>query len=224
MKAIALIGVALFAEVFLCSESPATTWCNNGVKCQCVDYCKDNGWSDFNRVGNAKAWLPAAEGKGYATGSIPRKGAILVLDSWGKNEAGHVAIVQDIVSSSQITVNHSNWSPSGVEDNTIYTRVAVKDVSSGSWTSVSFYGKGSYPVLGFIYPKGMTETEQVCDLTERKCDIRYYGSVGWFPPIDNCYRAAQWFVMSVRENEASYPIGSANVSACDQVPPACYPR
>lgn len=59
MKILTLIGVALFADVFLCSESTATTWCTNGVRCQCVDYCKDNGWGDFGGVGDAKDWFLA---------------------------------------------------------------------------------------------------------------------------------------------------------------------
>ncbi len=213
----------LLAMVFWCTESMAG-FCNNGVACQCVDYCKDNGWSSFDKAGNAKDWFPAAEGKGYATGKIPKKGAVLVLDSWSTNSFGHVAIVQDIVSSSEIIVNHANWSPSGSMDKTIYTGVSVRDVSStGNWSRVSFYGSGNFPVLGFIYPKGVSsETDTICDYVAEQCDIRIQGDVGWFPPVSLCQGASEWFIIDTDANGKKYPVASRpDASAC---PTACSPN
>lgn len=209
----------LLAMVFWCTESVAVTYCNNGVDCQCVDYCKDNGWSSFGGVGDAKDWFSAAEGKRYATGKTPKKGAVLVLDEWGTNLAGHVAIIQDIVSGSEIIVNHANWSP-----NIVDIGVSVRDVSStGNWSRVSFYGSGNYPVLGFIYPKGVSsETDTICDYVAEQCDIRIQGDVGWFPPVSLCQGASEWFIIDTDANGKKYPIASRpDASAC---PTACSPN
>ncbi len=217
--------LTLLAMVFWCTESSAG-FCNNGVDCQCVDYCKDNGWSSFDKAGNAKEWFTAAAGRDYATGKTPKKGAVLVLDSWEglrPNPAGHVAIVQDIVSSSEIIVNHANWSPSGLMDETIHTEVSVRDVSStGNWSRVSFYGSGNFVVLGFIYPKGISSSsDNICDYVTEQCDIRVQGDVGWFPAVSLCQGASEWFIIATDANGNKYPVASRpDASAC---PTACSP-
>lgn len=207
----------LLAVVFWWSEAIAVVYCQSGTSCQCVDYCKDNGWADFSGLGYAKNWFGAAARKGYTTGSTPKKGAVIVLDSWGSNPAGHVAIVQGIVSGSEIIVDHSNWSSSGETNDTVYYDVSVKDVSaSGNWSRVSFYGSGSYPVLGFIYQRGISsESDNACDPFAEKCTISRNGSVGWFPPVRNCRDADQWFIMGIDSKGNQYPMGSRpDNSAC----------
>lgn len=52
-------------------------------------------------------------------------------------------------------------------------------------------------------------------------DLRSRGIVGWFPPIDYCHRATQWFLIGTDPSGERYPIGSATRSACDLVPASC---
>lgn len=61
-----------------------------------------------------------------------------------------------------------------------------------------------------------------CDVAKRKCDINTYGSVGWYPPINDCRQATQWFLMQ-DTSEGKIPIGSSHVGSCDMIPAACYP-
>jgi len=60
--------------------------------------------------GNANQWLANARAAGWATGNVPRVGAI----AWtGKGYAGHVAIVE-AVNGSQVTVSDMNYAGVGV--------------------------------------------------------------------------------------------------------------
>ena len=179
-------GVFLLA-IFVWADAQAQ-YCHEGVPggCQCVAFAYDNGYSDFFGTGNAKNWYGAASGKGYSIGRTPRKGAVIVFDSWGKNTAGHVGVVVSDLVNGGVVMDHSNWAPNGDTDDKIHRDVPVKDLSGGSWTSVSVYGSGSYPVLGFIYPKANTlgspvtmcapisATQTVCwltkDGTDRSCE------------------------------------------------------
>lgn len=71
--------------------------------------------------GNANQWLANARAAGWATGSVPRVGAI----AWtGRGYAGHVAIVE-AVNGNQVTVSDMNYAGLGV----ITTRVT----SASEW-------------------------------------------------------------------------------------------
>lgn len=60
--------------------------------------------------GNARSWLSSARSSGYATGSAPAAGAIVVLnESW----LGHVAYVES-VSGSSITISEMNYRGWGI--------------------------------------------------------------------------------------------------------------
>lgn len=74
------------------------------------------------------------------------------------NRYGHLAVVTGIVNNREIIVNHANWLNKG----RIHLDTPVRDVSArNDWSTVKFWytpgnvlGKSSYPVSGFIYPKG----------------------------------------------------------------------
>lgn len=211
--------VAACLLVFCSGSVSAKQWCFDGSDCSCANYVKDNGWTAFSGLGDAKNWYGAAPGKDYVTGHTPKKGAVIVFDGWYTNTSGHVGIVQEIVSPSEILVNHANWSPDKVE-----LKVSMKDVSaSKNWSKVSVKGGATgYPVLGFIYTKGTSASSDVCDLTRQKCNLRVVENVGWFPPVNECRNANQWYLIGYDQDGAAYPRGSANVSVCDQLPQACY--
>lgn len=63
-----------------------------------------------------------------------------------------------------------------------------------------------------------------CDPTKQFCSFRAHGSVGWFPPVDNCYQASSWYILGKDPLGKDYMMGSSNVSACNQIPAACYSK
>ena len=79
--------------------------------------------------GNAITWLSGARSFGFATGSTPQAGAIMVTSEGGR--AGHVAVV-DAVNGDQVTVTEMNYSGFG--------RISTRTISSS-------YGQ----IMGYIY-------------------------------------------------------------------------
>lgn len=79
--------------------------------------------------GNAISWLSGARSFGYATGSTPQVGAIVVTTEGGK--AGHVGMV-DAVDGDQITISEMNYRGFGV--------ISSRTISAS-------YGA----ILGYIY-------------------------------------------------------------------------
>lgn len=74
--------------------------------------------------GNANQWLANARAAGWATGNVPRVGAI----AWtGKGYAGHVAIVE-AVNGSQVTVSDMNYAGVGV--------VTTRLTSASEWVYI----------------------------------------------------------------------------------------
>lgn len=79
--------------------------------------------------GDAITWLAGASSFGWATGSVPRAGAIMVS---AESAAGHVAYVEAVYSDGSFRVSEMNWTAWGVVD----SRVVIP---------------GRVPVRGFIY-------------------------------------------------------------------------
>lgn len=74
--------------------------------------------------GNANQWLANARAAGWATGNVPRVGAI----AWtGKGYAGHVAIVE-AVNGNQVTVSDMNYAGVGV--------VTTRLTSASEWVYI----------------------------------------------------------------------------------------
>lgn len=90
-------------------------------------------WHVANRrsvpwFGNAGTWLSGARAYGYATGSTPRPGAIMVT---AESPVGHVAYVESVGANS-FTVSEMNYRGWGVVD----------------WRTVAM---GSWFIRGFVY-------------------------------------------------------------------------
>jgi surface antigen len=118
---------------------------------QCVTYARTI--TDVAIRGNASTWWSQAAGR-YERGKTPVAGAVLAFKSMPGMRAGHVAVVEEIVSPRELVINHANWSVrGGVERN-----ARVVDVSdAGDWSEVKVsYGNGMgtrvNPTFGFIYP------------------------------------------------------------------------
>ena len=122
---------------------------------QCVPYARDH--SQVKIYGDAYTWWDQAAQK-YQRASTPESGAVLVLSGYAGPDRGHVAVVQKIISTREIRVDHANW----LDDGSIYLNDPVADVSADNdWSAVRVFniqtgawGGNIYPVKGFILPPG----------------------------------------------------------------------
>lgn len=90
---------------------------------------------------NANTWFEEAQERGFPTGTVPRLGAIACWDSDG---AGHVAIVEAILSNGNIITSNSAWKGTEFYLETHYYK------NTYNWTSKKTGKK--YTFQGFIYP------------------------------------------------------------------------
>jgi len=118
---------------------------------QCVPYARAH--SSIKIYGDAFTWWDQAAGR-YERGSLPGRGAVMVLNNYAGPQRGHLAVVRRVVGAREIRVDHANW----LEDGSIYVNNPVEDVSrDNDWSVVRVFnlktgGWGSrlYPVQGFI--------------------------------------------------------------------------
>jgi hypothetical protein len=127
---------------------------NSGQKpLQCVPYARDH--SGVKIFGDAYTWWDKAADK-YQRSPTPQSGAVMVLSGYAGTDRGHVAVVQKIISTREIRVDHANW----LDDGSIYLNDPVMDVSEeNDWSAVRVFniktgawGGNVYPVQGFILP------------------------------------------------------------------------
>ena len=86
--------------------------------------------------GNAAQWWWNARPFGFAEGSAPRPGAIMVMGYSGSSPQGHVAYVESVNSNGSFLVSEMNW----------------WGVPGGGWGRVDYRTVSSFSgVLGFIY-------------------------------------------------------------------------
>lgn len=122
----------------------------------CVPYARSATGMDIS--GNGGQWWYNAAGL-YARGQRPEPGSVLAMPSSGGMRAGHVAVVERVVSPREITIHHANWGGPGIRRGSVMRGVSVVDVSDrNDWSVVrvqaghdnSTFGR-VYPVQGFIY-------------------------------------------------------------------------
>jgi hypothetical protein len=127
---------------------------NSGQKpLQCVPYARDH--SGVKIFGDAYTWWDKAADT-YPRSKTPESGAVMVLSGYAGPDRGHVAVVQKIISTREIRVDHANW----LDDGSIYLNDPVEDVSQDNdWSAVRVFniqtgawGGNIYPVQGFILP------------------------------------------------------------------------
>jgi hypothetical protein len=120
---------------------------------QCVPYARARSGIDL--YGDASTWWDAAAGR-YERGDEPKLGAVIVMTGYAGAHRAHLAVVEDMVSSREIRVDHANW----LNDGAVYTDDPVVDVSpDNDWTEVRVWnpqtdswGIKTYLVRGFIGP------------------------------------------------------------------------
>lgn len=110
--------------------------------------------------GNGGDWWHNAAGL-YARGHTPEAGAIMAFSRTGQMRAGHVAVVQEVISAREVLIHHANWAGPGIRRGSIMQDVSVVDVSlNNDWSSVRVQvGRDQeslgriYPIQGFIYDR-----------------------------------------------------------------------
>jgi len=125
----------------------------SGAPLQCAIYARQRTGLELS--GDARNWWPQAEGR-YHRAATPSVGSVIVM---GGTEAGHVAVVTQVLNSKQIVVDHANWLGGGE----IITGALVEDASeAGDWSAVRVWnvetnsvGLRSYPVYGFVGPNAV---------------------------------------------------------------------
>ncbi|CAA7614745.1 CHAP domain-containing protein [Magnetospirillum sp. UT-4] len=124
---------------------------------QCVPYAREA--SGIALKGDAWRWWNAAAGL-YDRGSAPREGAVMVFNRQGSMRHGHVSVVNRVVTSRIIMVDHANWAPARSRGRgEISQAVPVMDVSpKGDWSQVRVwyhpandFGHRVYRTSGFVY-------------------------------------------------------------------------
>jgi hypothetical protein len=149
MHKMMMVGVALLGALVSGAPAQAKGW-------QCVTYARSV--SDVQIRGNAETWWGQAAGK-YERNRTPAVGAVMAMPGYGKMRLGHVAKVSRIVSDREIILNHANWSRRGG----VESAARAVDVSeAGDWSRVRIWFQGdmgltSYPVSGFIHPRGASD-------------------------------------------------------------------
>lgn len=122
----------------------------------CVPYARQATGMAIS--GNGGQWWYNAAGL-YARGNRPEAGSIMAFPGYGGMRAGHVAVVERVISSREVLIHHANWGGPGIRRGSIMRGVSVVDASPGNdWTQVRVqvghstenYGR-TYPVHGFIH-------------------------------------------------------------------------
>lgn len=123
---------------------------------QCAPYAR--AVSGIAIFGDARTWWGQAQGR-YATGTVPRAGAVMAFEPHRGMALGHVATVSRIIDSRNILLDHANWSPVKGRRGQVEKDVLAVDVSpDNDWTMVRVWyaplgglGTTAWPVSGFIY-------------------------------------------------------------------------
>lgn len=125
------------------------------------DKCK------YNLNMNAKEIFYNAKKLGLKTGIVPQEGALIV---WGNASYGHVAVVERVISETQIVVSQSGWEASVP----MWTALHLK--GDGNWVQGEDYKwmKNKYVLLGFVYHPEV-QKDSIMKPTEMK--ILYNGKV-----------------------------------------------
>lgn len=132
------------------------------VLANCTGYCQGR-WMELGNTntpyafhGNAGEWINEAIQAGYATGSEPQLGAIVVFAGWSTNKAGHVAIVEEISDDgSYIKCSESNYG------STIFEWPVYRYRDTG-WKRK---GSSSGSSIGFVYHPNIAPPEPTYTLT-----------------------------------------------------------
>ena len=100
-----------------------------------------------------------------------------------------------------------------------------RDLSVYERSSINFWaGYNKVSDLGFMDPVVFFSANSKggkiysCNPSKERCLFRANGPIGWYPPVNDCQQASQWFNLATVNGE-KIAVGSTTKSACPQV---CY--
>ena len=205
--------VALLAPVTVnAGDSSCEGFSSKNNPFVCGSYGNCTWWAAYKRsdlkstmTRSAVYWYEDAQGKGFPVGAVPLENAVVVFTATADNAAGHVAYIEKVNSNGSFDVSEMDWFGSlGTGDGVQY---ATYSPVSGGYKREN--GASVWVVKGFIYP--------LCNPTKWRCDLKVNGPIGWFPPVDYCEQASQWYNMALVNGEV-IAVGSTTKAAC---PIAC---
>lgn len=159
----------------------------------CVPYARQATGMEIS--GNGGQWWYNAAGS-YARGNRPEPGSILAMPSSGGMRAGHVAVVERVISPREITIHHANWGGPGIRRGTVMRGVSVVDVSDrNDWSVVRVqvghdndtFGR-TYPVQGFIYNRPDTGGTMVAAARSRGVTVQEGGRFATLSELQGRYQ------------------------------------
>ncbi len=186
---------------------------------ECTEYVASA--YDITSYPHAKGWYNHSGiiESGYTQSNTPIDGAIVVFDSWGTNDYGHVGIMKN--AGTGWDIDHANWN----DDGEVNGRMSI--VSADNWNSAHINGGNkSYPIIGFLIPPNIElESTSSCSYIGDRTILRQDGS--WYTPFicwsynegqsSACRDAffwAEWEVTHVPMKKYSYRIVTA--SSCSK--------
>lgn len=156
-----------------------------------------SGWSGGE-------WYDKFKALGFPVGLEPRAGAIVELLS----SVGHEAYVEQAHADGSFNVSEMD-STGSFGSGGVY-RAIYSPNGDGTYNR---NGSGKWTLKGFIYYKAS------CDPSKEKCALRKGGTVSWYPPINDCQQASQWFQLIYDNQNQVSRIEPTTKSACPQ---ACF--
>lgn len=153
---------------------------------------------------DAGKWYGQFKALGFPVGLEPKAGSIVEF-------SGHVSYVERVNSDGSFDVSEMDW----------YGRLGTgNDVQHATYypDGSGKYHRDNGPVGGWIL-NGFIYSKESCDPSKEKCALRIDGTVGWFPPIDDCQQASQWFQLVY---DASNKVSRIEPTVKASCPLACY--
>ena len=148
---------------------------------QCAPYARQV--SGLQLFGDARTWWDQAQSH-YATGTVPKMGAVMAFRPYKGMEAGHVATVSRVLDSRRVLLNHANWSPVEGRRGQIERDVLAIDASPlNDWSEVRVWyaplgkvGTTRWPIDGFIYAENAPRLAPIADAAKREKTSKRFAS------------------------------------------------
>lgn len=212
---VSVVMTLLFGVTANAGDENCYGYTSTGNPFVCGAYGNCVWWAAYKRsdlrvtmTGSAVSWYEDARRLGFSIEQSPSIGSIVVFDKTSNNIYGHVAHVEMVYGDGSFSVSEMDYYGTFGDGVQYATYRSV----TGGYKRES--GVSTWKVLGFISKEGR------CNTSNWRCAIRSpkTSTVGWFPPVDDCQQASQWYNMATVNGEKT-AVGSTTKSAC---PLACY--
>ncbi len=189
-------GYESITKHFACTSVGNCVWWTAYKRPDLAANITGTGW-------NGGQWYDKFKALGFPVGLEPRAGAVVEF-----SKPGHVAYIEKVNSDGSFGVSEMD-STGKLGSGGVY-HVTYSPNSDGTYRRND---TGRWTLKGFIYHK------ESCDPSKERCGIKSNGPIGWYPPVDDCTKASQWFrLVHDTKNQVSR-VEPATKSDCPQV---CY--